>query len=916
MFRGAQTNAYDEIVAKTTDENLTGENWELILNLCDKVTDEGEQGARNVVAAILKRLAHRNANVQLYALTLAEALTKNCGIVVHREIASRAFTQGLEKIITDRTTHDKVRKRALSLIAMWTAEFEHDPSLGIMEECYHNLQAKNYKFETPQEAPPPDVDDEIRRREEEELQRVLEMSVQDKGGRGNWAEYSAYSAPGAGSSSGAGPSGSSAGPSAASSSSRFGTSSSSYAGPSSAAGSSNSLQDHPEQSKPSYAAYSPAYSGGYAPAAARSPSPVVPTPTSYTSQTTVGAGYSIQTPVPTSTTPAPADPVQPSASVVTRVRALHTFETTEPGELAFGKGDIIKVVDRGYKDWWRGQLKGRTGIFPVNYVEPLPEPTPAELAREAEQEAAVFAQAANVDRLLTMLREMEKGNSNENLADNEEIQELYRTSMALRPKIVKLIDKYSQKRADLVSMNETFVKSKAIYDRMMEESMARVDAYARPGYRPSQYATRPEPHYGGHTPAPAAPQAYGWNANLYDQPGYNAYPAPAQAYPPGHEGTYPTLPAQSHVMPQQQPSAVPPQGYDPNLYQQPPVQNSAGYAPSYGPGPTGQSIPQQPAPYPTATPGSGATGTTQPQGQAQPGYGGPAPGAYGPGYAQNAVQLQQAPLSQGTAPGGPQPAVHSAPGQQPQLEVQQPNQAHTQPQQQAQGASGPPYAYDPNTTYADPNVQAWAQYYAQGGKDPTGAVYFLSVPGVKEGPPPADTASTPASSATVHPQPAMQNHPGVVQPASPQGLREHSLSYGSPSEPQPLESSLSRNTSVASTATQHSLAHNLPPIEATSPLTPSSPYSQSGGSPPVSQPSIQQFSYGAAASGPPGGAPGYAAAPQSPTQGSDLASQQGWHTQYQTVTNQMANIHMGSELGQTPGSQPPHSPPPGVGASA
>ena len=58
----------------------------------------------------------------------------------------------------------------------------------------------------------------------------------------------------------------------------------------------------------------------------------------------------------------------PNMNIVTRVRALHTFEPTEPGELAFEKGDIIKVVDRGYKDWWRGQLKGRTGIFPVNYV--------------------------------------------------------------------------------------------------------------------------------------------------------------------------------------------------------------------------------------------------------------------------------------------------------------------------------------------------------------------------------------------------------------------------------------------------------------------------------------------------------------------------------------------------------------------
>lgn len=57
-----------------------------------------------------------------------------------------------------------------------------------------------------------------------------------------------------------------------------------------------------------------------------------------------------------------------SVPVVTRVRALHTFEATEPGELAFERGEIIRVVDRAYKDWWRGQLRGRTGIFPVNYV--------------------------------------------------------------------------------------------------------------------------------------------------------------------------------------------------------------------------------------------------------------------------------------------------------------------------------------------------------------------------------------------------------------------------------------------------------------------------------------------------------------------------------------------------------------------
>ncbi|KZT07511.1 uncharacterized protein LAESUDRAFT_608996, partial [Laetiporus sulphureus 93-53] len=426
MFRSTQPNAYDEIVAKTTDENLTSENWELILNLCDKVQDDGEQGARNVVAAVLKRLAHRNPNVQLYTLTLAESLTKNCGIEVHREIASRAFTQGLEKLITDRTTHDKVRHRALSLVAEWTADFEKDPTLGVMEECYESLKNKGYKFEAPDEPPPPDVEDEVRRREEEELQRVLEMSMQDKGGRPPWEQYSLASSSGAGGS-----------------------------------GTSSDHHDSTTSSRQQSYSQPPSY-GGYVPSA----NPAVNADTVSPQGT--------QTTAVTSASPAPsasAGSQSQNIPIVTRVRALHTFEPTEPGELAFEKGDIIKVVDRGYKDWWRGQLKGRTGIFPVNYVEPLPEPTAAEIAKEAEQEAAVFSQAANVDRLLTLLRQMDA--SKDNLADNEEIQELYRNCMSLRPKIVKLIDKYSQKRADLVSMNETFVKARTIFDRMMEESLAR-----------------------------------------------------------------------------------------------------------------------------------------------------------------------------------------------------------------------------------------------------------------------------------------------------------------------------------------------------------------------------------------------------------------------------------------------------------
>jgi signal transducing adaptor molecule len=205
----------------------------------------------------------------------------------------------------------------------------------------------DYKFEEPSEPPPPQVDDEIRRKEEEELQRVLEMSMQDKGGRAHWEAYAGLSSTGAG---------------ASSSSASLGQSSS--AGPSRTAGSPGGGSTVRKQS---YGYPAPTVSG-YVPARSPSPTPVHV------------AAAPAQVPVPVSSVvsfpTAAASPVQPLRSPepglapaqASRVRALHTFEATEAGELSFEKGDVIKVVDRNYKDWWRGQLKGRTGIFPVNYV--------------------------------------------------------------------------------------------------------------------------------------------------------------------------------------------------------------------------------------------------------------------------------------------------------------------------------------------------------------------------------------------------------------------------------------------------------------------------------------------------------------------------------------------------------------------
>ncbi|XP_047638698.1 SH3 domain-containing YSC84-like protein 1 isoform X2 [Phacochoerus africanus] len=54
----------------------------------------------------------------------------------------------------------------------------------------------------------------------------------------------------------------------------------------------------------------------------------------------------------------------------TEVTALYSFEGQQPGDLNFQAGDRITVISKtdSHFDWWEGELRGQTGIFPANYV--------------------------------------------------------------------------------------------------------------------------------------------------------------------------------------------------------------------------------------------------------------------------------------------------------------------------------------------------------------------------------------------------------------------------------------------------------------------------------------------------------------------------------------------------------------------
>ncbi|MCJ1230696.1 ESCRT-0 subunit protein hse1 [Toensbergia leucococca] len=574
MFR-AQQNAFDDVVAKATDENLTSENWEYILDVCDRVAAE-DTGAKDAVASLIKRLAHRNANVQLYTLELANALSQNCGANIHRELASRSFTDAMLRLANDRNTHQQVKAKILERMAEWAEMFSRDPDLGIMDEAYMKLKSQNPNLHPPSKPTKRQITDIDRQQEEDELQMALALSIKDKA-------------------------------SAAQTS-----------------------------SKPSGQETSSAVE-----ATSQQAAPLQPLPSGTT------------------------------AATVSRVRALFDFQPSESGELQFRKGDIIAVLESVYKDWWKGLLKGQTGIFPLNYVEKLSDPTQEELQREAHMEAEVFAEIKNVEKLLTLLS---TSSSELNVRDNEEITTLYHSTLAIRPKLIELIGKYSQKKDDFTQLNEKFIKARRDYESLLEASMSQPS--------PSQYGRQGQPQYG-------------YSAGGYPPQGPPPQQGPGRYYTPG---------PQDSRTPQPRPASQAPssQFYPTNPNSQPPPSQSQQQQPPY-PHPTdprpripSSSKPQQ-DPYshrPQSTydnPQELSTSTyasptdPRPQSQSFP------PPSINPQSQPPISRLQSYPPSENNNPNGPhtqqQPHYHGS---------QQPFGQAGQQQQQQQQQQQPPQAPSPN----------------------------------------------------------------------------------------------------------------------------------------------------------------------------------------------------------------------------
>lgn len=138
------TAAFDKLLDKATSHLLLEPDWPSIIQICDCIR-QGDVQPKYAVSAIKKRLYTRNPHVTLFALQVLESCVKNCGSLVHNEIATKAFMEELRDLVKA-NTNEAVRDKVLELVQAWAHAFRNDPNYRAVQDTLNLMKMEGYKF--------------------------------------------------------------------------------------------------------------------------------------------------------------------------------------------------------------------------------------------------------------------------------------------------------------------------------------------------------------------------------------------------------------------------------------------------------------------------------------------------------------------------------------------------------------------------------------------------------------------------------------------------------------------------------------------------------------------------------------------------------------------------------------------------
>ncbi|KAH1001494.1 hypothetical protein HUJ04_005508 [Dendroctonus ponderosae] len=199
LFGNATDAMIVEDVEQATSDKLVEENWQVIMNICDKAGKSSDD-AKAWLRAIVKRLYNTDPHVGLKAVTvrnrsiklvrtplcLNNACIKNSGKNFHVEVASREFENDFTKLMTK--GHPQVARKLRESLKRWCDnEFKTDVQLSLIPALYHKLRS-SYDFtstDTPTKTRPTKTSDPNAvesQEEEDQILKAIALSLKETTG--------------------------------------------------------------------------------------------------------------------------------------------------------------------------------------------------------------------------------------------------------------------------------------------------------------------------------------------------------------------------------------------------------------------------------------------------------------------------------------------------------------------------------------------------------------------------------------------------------------------------------------------------------------------------------------------------------------------------------------------------------------
>ncbi|CAF3634192.1 unnamed protein product [Adineta steineri] len=141
VFPLSNSKMFDKLLDKATSPLLIATDWQSILQLCDMIKTQ-EVSPKHVIQVMKKKFRHENAHIVLKSLQCLESIVKNCGGLVHKEIAQKDVMELFQELI--KKSPDQIRNKVLEMIQCWS--YGLGEQYKIIADTYDLLKRDNYSF--------------------------------------------------------------------------------------------------------------------------------------------------------------------------------------------------------------------------------------------------------------------------------------------------------------------------------------------------------------------------------------------------------------------------------------------------------------------------------------------------------------------------------------------------------------------------------------------------------------------------------------------------------------------------------------------------------------------------------------------------------------------------------------------------